>query len=65
MLQLVSKIIYSNIYNDPEQDNAESHQQPQASQSIREGTLLLHRGGLASFRWVKYVCVLITEALLS
>ncbi|XP_054465140.1 uncharacterized protein LOC129099788 [Anoplopoma fimbria] len=50
MMQLVNQIIYGNIYS----DNTETRQQPQASQSLQEGVLLLHRGGLASFRWVKY-----------
>ncbi|XP_062283153.1 uncharacterized protein LOC133987725 [Scomber scombrus] len=54
MMQLVNQIIYGNIYDAPEEGNEETHQQPQASQSLREGVLLLHRGGLASFRWVKY-----------
>lgn len=58
MIQLVNRIIYGNIYSDPQEGNAETRQQPEASQSLREGVLLLHRGGLASFRWVKYVCVL-------
>ncbi|XP_037627793.1 formin-like protein 13 [Sebastes umbrosus] len=50
MMRLVNRIIYGNIYS----DDAETPQQPQASQSLREGFLLLHRGGLASFKWVKY-----------
>lgn len=54
IIQLVNQIIYGNIYSDPEEGNAETGQQPQASQSLRKGVLLLHRGGLASFRWVKY-----------
>lgn len=54
MMELINKIIYSNIYNDPGEENAESHEQSQAPQSIREGMLLLHRGGLASFKWMKY-----------
>ncbi|XP_065817765.1 uncharacterized protein [Labrus bergylta] len=54
MMELVNKIIYGNIYSDSKEGNAEKSQQPQASQSLREGVLLLHRGGLASFRWVKY-----------
>lgn len=61
-MELVNKIIYNNIYNDHGEENAESQEQ---SQSIREGMLLLHRGGLASFKWMKYVCPLIIEALLS
>ncbi|XP_036958856.1 uncharacterized protein LOC119022273 [Acanthopagrus latus] len=54
IIQLINQIIYGNIYSDPGEGNAETLQQPQASQSLREGVLLLHRGGLASFRWVKY-----------
>ncbi|XP_068589178.1 uncharacterized protein [Cebidichthys violaceus] len=50
MIQLVNQIIYGNIYS----DDVETRQQPQASQRLQEGVLLLHRGGLASFRWVKY-----------
>lgn len=60
MIQLVNQIIYGNIYSDTEEGSAEAREQPQASQSLREGVLLLHRGGLASFKWVKYGCVLIT-----
>ncbi|MEQ2284502.1 hypothetical protein AMECASPLE_022251 [Ameca splendens] len=54
MMQLVNQIIHGNIYSDSEDENSESHQEPQASQSLKEGVLLLHRGGLASFKWVKY-----------
>ncbi|XP_040049664.2 uncharacterized protein LOC120829539 [Gasterosteus aculeatus] len=50
IIQLVNQIIYGNIYS----DNGETLQQPEASQSLQEGVLLLHRGGLASFKWVKY-----------
>ncbi|XP_037335544.2 uncharacterized protein LOC119222776 isoform X1 [Pungitius pungitius] len=50
MIQLVNQIIYGNIYS----DDAEKLQQPDASQSLQKGVLLLHRGGLASFKWVKY-----------
>ncbi|XP_040914790.1 formin-like protein 13 [Toxotes jaculatrix] len=54
IMQLVNHIIYGNIYSDPNEGNSETRQQPRATQSLREGVLLLHRGGLASFRWVKY-----------
>ncbi|XP_061665725.1 uncharacterized protein LOC133495285 [Syngnathoides biaculeatus] len=54
MMQLVNQIIYRNIYSHAEGTSAGTHQQPQASQTLREGVLMLHRGGLASFRWVKY-----------
>lgn len=53
IIQLVDQIIYGNIYTDHEVGNAETPMQPQPSQSLREGMLLLHRGGLASFKWVK------------
>lgn len=51
-MQLVGQIIYSNIYSAPAGGSAETGKEPQAS--LREGVLLLHRGGLASCRWVKY-----------
>ncbi|XP_023122489.1 uncharacterized protein LOC111566228 [Amphiprion ocellaris] len=54
IMQLVNQIIYGNIYSSAEEHNEETLQLPQASQSLREGVLLLHRGGLASFKWVKY-----------
>lgn len=59
IMQLVNQIIYGNIYSDPAEGNTKACKQPQVSQSLREGVLLLHRGGLASFRWVKYVFVII------
>lgn len=62
IMQLVNQIIYGNIYSDPAEGNTKACKQPQASQSLREGVLLLHRGGLASFRWVKYVFVIIVAA---
>ncbi|KAM9785596.1 uncharacterized protein ACB057_013960 [Neosynchiropus ocellatus] len=54
MMQLVNQIIYGNIYSDSAGGNTESPTQPEVSRSLKEGVLLLHRGGLASFRWVKY-----------
>ena len=54
MMQLVNQVIYGNIYSDNEEGDAEARQQPPASRSLRDGVLLLHRGGLASLRWVKY-----------
>ncbi|XP_035997675.1 formin-like protein 13 [Fundulus heteroclitus] len=54
MMQLVNQIIHGNIYSGSEGENSESQQESQASQSLKEGALLLHRGGLASFKWVKY-----------
>lgn len=46
IMQLVAQIIQGNIYS--------AGAGEQAGASLREGVLLLHRGGLASFRWVKY-----------
>ncbi|TNN71159.1 hypothetical protein EYF80_018679 [Liparis tanakae] len=60
MMKLVNQIIYGNIYS----DDAETRQQPEASQRLQEGVLLLHRGGLASFRWVKYEVQLHPDQLL-
>ncbi|CAL8325973.1 unnamed protein product [Merluccius merluccius] len=55
IMQLVNQIIFGNIYSQPMEVNSEAHPQtPTPSQSILEGYLLLHRGGLASFKWVKY-----------
>ncbi|KAM9343539.1 uncharacterized protein KZ484_016015 [Pholidichthys leucotaenia] len=54
IMQLMNQIIYGNIYKTHESSSTESNQQLQPSQSLREGVLLLHRGGLASFKWVKY-----------
>lgn len=51
-MQLVSQIIYGNIYSVPAGGSTETGKEPQAS--LREGVLFLHRGGLASLRWVKY-----------
>lgn len=64
IMQLVNQIIYENIYGDPAEGNSKTCKQPLASHSLREGVLLLHRGGLASFRWVKYVSVLCCVVLL-
>ncbi|KAJ3586437.1 hypothetical protein NHX12_012835 [Muraenolepis orangiensis] len=55
IMQLVNQIIYGNIYSQPVEVTSEGHpESPTPSQSILEGVLLLHRGGLASFKWVKY-----------
>ncbi|XP_057685848.1 formin-H isoform X2 [Corythoichthys intestinalis] len=54
IMQLVNQIIYRNIYSHAEEGSAGTLRKPQASQTLREGVLMLHRGGLASFKWVKY-----------
>ncbi|XP_029574671.1 protein diaphanous homolog 1 [Salmo trutta] len=56
IMQLVNKIIYRNIYSHPvegSKDTCVPSLLP-APKSLREGLLFLHRGGLASFKWVKY-----------
>uniref|UniRef100_A0A3Q2E124 Formin-like protein 13 n=1 Tax=Cyprinodon variegatus TaxID=28743 RepID=A0A3Q2E124_CYPVA len=58
MMQLVNQIIHGNIYSGSEDESSESQQEPQALQSLKTGVLLLHRGGLASFKWVKYTAQL-------
>lgn len=63
IMQLLNQIIYGNIYSGPGNDSTAVNPQPEALQSLREGVLLLHRGGLASLKWVKYVYILITAAL--
>ncbi|XP_068191975.1 uncharacterized protein [Antennarius striatus] len=60
MIQLLNQIIHRNIYSDPEEGQDE---EPEASRSLREGVMLLHRGGLASFRWVKYEVTLLPDQL--
>lgn len=64
MMQLVNEIIYGNIYSNEEEGNAETSEESTASKSVREGILLLHRGGLASFRWVKYNVQLLQSQLI-
>ncbi|KAF7209212.1 formin-E [Nothobranchius furzeri] len=54
MMELVNQIIYGNIYSEPADNSAARDVKPQAPQSLCEGILLLHRGGLASLKWVKY-----------
>uniref|UniRef100_A0AAV2LZ94 Uncharacterized protein n=1 Tax=Knipowitschia caucasica TaxID=637954 RepID=A0AAV2LZ94_KNICA len=54
MMELVNKIIYDNIYSAHEEGSVETAQPSTPPPSVREGVLLLHRGGLASFRWVRY-----------
>ncbi|XP_077565556.1 uncharacterized protein LOC144180879 [Stigmatopora nigra] len=65
IIHLVNQIIYKNIYShdETEEEGAGTLRQPQASHTIREGVLMLHRGGLASFKWVKYDVQLYTGQL--
>lgn len=52
-MQLVNQIIYSNIYSFPVEslDVATPNAPPE---NLKEGHLLLQRGGLASFKWKRY-----------
>ncbi|XP_041700986.1 protein diaphanous homolog 1-like [Coregonus clupeaformis] len=56
IMQLANKIIYRNIYVLPVEGSEDTFEQPlpPAPKSLREGLLFLQRGGLASFKWVKY-----------
>ncbi|XP_035238131.1 uncharacterized protein LOC118208000 [Anguilla anguilla] len=58
IMELVHKIIYGNIYEVPVHTSAEVSKPAPVTESIREGQLYLQRGGLASFRWVKYMAQL-------
>ncbi|KAJ8369838.1 hypothetical protein SKAU_G00098660 [Synaphobranchus kaupii] len=55
IMQLVHKIIHGNIYEVPVHASAEESKPAPVTESLREGQLYLQRGGLASFRWVKFV----------
>ncbi|XP_029520959.2 protein diaphanous homolog 1 [Oncorhynchus nerka] len=56
IMHLVNRIIYRNIYRHPVEGSEDTcvHPLPLAPKSLREGPLFLQRGGLASFKWVKY-----------
>ncbi|KAG7472064.1 hypothetical protein MATL_G00104550 [Megalops atlanticus] len=54
IMQLIHKIIYGNIYEVPEPASSEACKQTPVNHSIRQGQLYLQKGGLASFRWVKF-----------
>ncbi|KAJ8265590.1 hypothetical protein COCON_G00146890 [Conger conger] len=58
IMQLVHQIIHGNIYEVPVHTSPEVCEAPAVTQSLREGQLYLQRGGLASFRWVKYLAQL-------
>ncbi|XP_051517827.1 uncharacterized protein LOC127419985 [Myxocyprinus asiaticus] len=63
IMQLVNQIIYRNIYS-PAVDRSMEMENPHlALESIKEGRLLLQRGGLASFKWKKYEAHLQTGQL--
>ncbi|KAJ8016946.1 hypothetical protein DPEC_G00012630 [Dallia pectoralis] len=56
IMQLMNKIIYKNINNTSLEDHEETYELllPEPPISLKEGLLFLQRGGLASFKWVKY-----------
>lgn len=64
IMLLVNQIIYSNIYsplvNGSAAERKTSHSPPD---NLKEGQLLLQRGGLASFKWKKYEAHLQTGQL--
>ncbi|XP_076131684.1 uncharacterized protein LOC143114109 [Alosa pseudoharengus] len=54
MLQLVSQIIHSNIYSQSADRLEDVYQMPPEPKSLRQGQLLLQKGGMASFKWKRY-----------
>ncbi|XP_048098160.1 formin-like protein 6 isoform X2 [Alosa alosa] len=54
MLQLVSQIIHSNIYSQSADRLEDVYQMPPDPKSLRQGQLLLQKGGMASFKWKRY-----------
>jgi len=51
---LVNQIIYSNIYSPPVNGSVERKSSHLPPDNVKEGQLLLQRGGLASFKWKRY-----------
>ncbi|XP_063065355.1 uncharacterized protein LOC134457323 [Engraulis encrasicolus] len=54
ILQLVSQIIQSNIYSQAAEHPEEPYGATPAPERLRQGPLLLQKGGLASFKWKRY-----------
>uniref|UniRef100_A0A8C1L8I6 Formin-like protein 13 n=1 Tax=Cyprinus carpio TaxID=7962 RepID=A0A8C1L8I6_CYPCA len=66
IMQLVNQVIYSNIYSPLVNGNSVEMQTshlPPTPDNLKEGHLLLQRGGLASFKWKKYEANLQTGQL--
>ncbi|XP_005162511.3 uncharacterized protein isoform X2 [Danio rerio] len=61
--QLVNQIIYNNIYSPPENGTLDVETSNLPPDNLKEGHLLLQRGGLASFKWKKYEAHLQTGQL--
>lgn len=54
IMQLVNQIIYSNIYSFPVETSLDVETPNAPPENLKEGHLLLQRGGLASFKWKRY-----------
>ncbi|XP_077074982.1 uncharacterized protein LOC143725957 [Siphateles boraxobius] len=63
IMLLVNQIIYSNIYSPPVNGSVERKSSHLPPDNLKEGQLLLQRGGLASFKWKKYEAHLQTGQL--
>ncbi|XP_051736260.1 formin-H [Ctenopharyngodon idella] len=63
IMLLVNQIIYSNIYSPPVNWSVERKTSHLSPDNLKEGQLLLQRGGLASFKWKKYEAHLQTGQL--
>uniref|UniRef100_A0A8C1SH00 FH2 domain-containing protein n=1 Tax=Cyprinus carpio TaxID=7962 RepID=A0A8C1SH00_CYPCA len=65
IMQLINQIIYSNIYSPlvNGSEETESLPLPPTPDNLKEGHILLQRGGLASFKWKKYEAHLQTGQL--
>ncbi|XP_056306021.1 uncharacterized protein LOC130217833 isoform X2 [Danio aesculapii] len=61
--QLVNQIIYNNIYSPPVNGTVDVETSNLPPDNVKEGHLLLQRGGLASFKWKKYEAHLQTGQL--
>ncbi|XP_064420276.1 formin-F [Latimeria chalumnae] len=54
IMQLIHKIVQSNIYMSPVKSSSSPFKALDKSDVIREGQLELQKGGLASVKWMKY-----------
>nr|XP_055044837.1 formin-H isoform X2 [Misgurnus anguillicaudatus] len=63
IMQLVNQVIFNNIYSLPMDSSADVETLDEPSENLKEGQLLLQRGGLASFKWKKYEAHLQTGLL--
>ncbi|XP_043945977.1 formin-like protein 13 [Protopterus annectens] len=54
IIQLANKIIQNNIYASPVQQGSVFYGTPVKADVLREGMLLMQKGGLASVKWIRY-----------